>query len=484
MADTEVLVIGAGTAGMPAAIFAADGGAHVTVLEKTNQLGGTLWFSSASMSGAGTRKQKEKGINDSPQSHYDDIWEIGRHRSDPDLLRLAVDHAAAGIDWLQDIGMPFTEETPRLAPEHELYSAARTHSPAGYEGQMGGGAGQRMMRAVEKEFNKRVDSGAIDIHYSAGVTELLPDASGAISGARYKQWDDSREIRADAVVLASGGYAANHERFRRHHAQYDHLLTIAPPWATGDGLDLAVDAGGVLTNMDLLVVLPGGLEDPRAPGICIYWIFLANSRQPTQSGDIWVNREGMRFIREDETSPDRRERAIMAQPHTEMSLIFDAPMREGLTPIVANAMQRMVEHQNPPVLVSAPSIGELAIKLGLPPAAVQTTVDRYNQFVDVGVDEEFGREAMPKKIDEPPFHGLPTSGTVIMSHGGVKANGKLQVMRADGSAIPNLFLAGEVMGAGQVMGDCFAGGQGIGMALTFGILAGKAAANVKVPARV
>lgn len=341
-----------------------------------------------------------------------------------------------------------------------------------------------MMRAVEKEFTKRVDSGAIDIHYSSAVTQLVLDESGAVSGARYEQWGESREVQADAVILASGGYAADLERLRRHHPQYDHLLTIAPPWATGDGLDLAVDAGGVLANMDLLVVLPGGLEDPRAPGICIYWIFLANSRQPAQSGDIWVNREGMRFIREDETSPDKRERAIMAQPHTEMSLIFDAPMRQGLTPLIAKTMQRMVEQQNPPVLVSAPTLNELAVKLGLPPDTVQTTVDRYNHFVDAGLDKEFGREAMPKKIDEPPFYGIPTSGTVIMSHGGVKANDKLQMVRVDGSAIPNLFLAGEVMGGGQIMGDCFAGGQGIGMALTFGILAGKAAANVKAPAKV
>jgi succinate dehydrogenase/fumarate reductase flavoprotein subunit len=244
---------------------------------------------------------------------------------------------------------------------------------------------------------------------------------------------------------------------------------------------MAEKAGAQLVNMDMCVLVVGGVEDPRAPGLCVYWVLGPTSRPPGESGDIWVNRNGERFVNEDEMIPSKREDAIMAQPGTELYLVMDQPMRDGLTDAVKAATERNFEGRTPNLMLTANTIEELAIKLGLPPENLRKTVDDYNAAVDSGNDR-LGRkrENMPKKIDTPPYHGVQTVGTLFLTHGGVKINSQGQVIRTDGSVIPNLFAAGDVMGAGQIMGESFAGGQGVGVAVTFGILAGRNAARAKV----
>lgn len=480
----EVVVIGGGNAGMPAAIHAADNGAHVTIVEKTGELGGALWFSSHMISGAGSRAQLRAGIQDTPQLFFDDIMRIGRGKSDPAVLNYAAHNSGAAIDWLEDIGVTWTENSPYITYAHDPYSVARTLSPVAHKGLSGSGPGRTVMFAMEREIEKRRAQGQIDIRFRAKAVDLKVDSSGAVSGVEIEDANGRSVLPCDAVVLATGSYAANFEMLKKYNSNYDHMITICPPHATGDGLVLAEKAGGELVNMDMTVLVVGGVEDRRSPGLCVYWVLAPMTRPPGQSGDIWVNRNGERFVAEDELIPSVREDAILSQPGTELTMIFDQPMREGLTPEVAAATQRALEDKTPNMIMSAPTIEELAVKLGLPPENLRRTVDAYNAAVDAGVDP-LGRKAenMPKKIDTAPFHGVSTVGTLFLTHGGVKINDRAQVLRADGSVIPNLFAAGDVMGACQVMGEAFAGGQGVGVALTFGILAGREAAQVKVRAQ-
>jgi fumarate reductase flavoprotein subunit len=481
---THVIVVGAGTAGLPAAIEAADRGATVTVIEKTDRVGGTLWLSTAIMSGAGTRMQRAKGYEDSPQQHFDDCFAIGRGQNDPVLLRLATEVAAETIDWLEAIGVPFTPDSPRLAPEHELYSRPRSHYIQPIPGTPG--AGRNVIPPLERELRRRIDEGKVDLRLRTEAIALLQDEQGRVVGVRVAEPAGEREIRGDAVILATGGYGGNVELLRRLHPQFDHVITLCPHEADGSGLRLAQEAGGTTAFMHALIPLPGGVPNPESPGDCLYWVMLPNQRPPAEAGDIYVNKLGKRYIREDETHPDVRERAMMQQPETAMIAIFDEPMRLGLTPRIAEYTKRELEggRGNPNVIVSAPTIEALAEKLGIDPGTLRATVERYNGFVERGVDEDFGRQAMPKKLDTPPYHAVVTYGVVLGTMGGVKVNGQLQVVRADGSPILGLYAAGEILGKGQIMGDGVCSGLAAGPAFSFGRVAARnaVAATAGAPA--
>ena len=123
----DVVVVGAGTAGLPCAITAAEGGARVLLVEKDCQIGGTLHISGGHMSAAGTRRQAERGIEDSPEEHLADIRRISKGTAREDLIQIQVRHAAETIDWLADLGFDFAPETPRIIYGHEPYNIPRTY---------------------------------------------------------------------------------------------------------------------------------------------------------------------------------------------------------------------------------------------------------------------------------------------------------------------------------------------------------------------
>ncbi len=468
---------------MPAAIEAADRGAHVILVEKTDQLGGMLHWSSATMSAAGTRLQRAKGIlNDSPQQHFDDCMRIGRQRSDPAILKLATENAADTINWLESIGVPYTDESPRFSPEHPLYSIPRSYyanqpGPSTTGGFRGGGI---IYERLNRELQKRIDSGGIEVLLSTKMTGLIVE-DGAVVGIRAESGGEQREIRADAVILTTGGYMANFDLVRQFHPKYDSLITHCGPHATGDAFPIVQEVGGTLTNMDLLIPLLGFVEDPENPKICRPGMTVHYGRNPAKSGDIWVNQRGERFMREDETEPDAKERKIMQQPGPLMWVVMDDMMRQGFTQEIAELTRRMT-HLG--LLVSANTIEDLAEKIGVPADALRRTVDAYNAGVESGQDA-FGRkpENMPKALDQAPFHAIRSNGATILSQGGVKVNGQLQVTRADGTPIPGLWAAGEVLGAGQVMGDAFCSGMSAGAAVTNGRMAARFALGVEVGAR-
>ncbi|GIW10767.1 MAG: flavocytochrome c [Dehalococcoidia bacterium] len=483
---THLIIVGAGNAGLPAAIEAADLGARVTLIEQSDRVGGTLWRSSAIMSGAGTRMQRAKGYHDSPQAHFEDCLAIGRGRNDSALLRLATTVAAETIDWLQDLGVPFTEDSPRFAPEHELYTNPRSHYLQPFPGTQA--AGINAIIPLERELKRRIAAGKVTLRLATRVVALLcEEGTGAVIGVRTRGvLGEEAEVRGDAVILATGGYAGNLELMRRLHPQFSHVITLAPREADGSGMLLAEQVGAALTNMDLLIPLPGGVPDPRVPGECLYWVMIVNQRAPAEAGDIYVNKLGKRYIREDEKRPDVRERALMEQPDTCMIAVFDEPMREGLTERVSLFTKRELEggRGNPNVVISAPTIEALAARLGIDPPTLRATVDRYNTFVIQGVDEDFGREKMPKAIDTPPFHAVVTYGVVLGTMGGVKVNERLEVLRPDGRPVPGLYAAGEVLGKGQIMGDGLCSGFAAGPAFSFGRLAARNALAARATARV
>ncbi|MGH3276497.1 MAG: FAD-dependent oxidoreductase, partial [Streptosporangiaceae bacterium] len=199
---TDVIVAGAGTAGLAAAVEAAQAGLQVTVIEQSGQVGGTLWRSWAQMSAGGTSLQRQHGIHDTPELHFDDVMRISKNTADPRLVRLAVEHAPATIEWLMAAGFDMDPAAPAILHFHEPYSLPRT-----YWGRHGG---RSVLEVLLLKFERARASGAITVRLGTRLTSIAAGQGGHVDGIRVQSAGDPEEdLRAPAVILAAGGYAGN-----------------------------------------------------------------------------------------------------------------------------------------------------------------------------------------------------------------------------------------------------------------------------------
>ena len=198
---SDVVVVGAGPAGLALAVHAADRGLRVTLLEAASDVGGALHWSGGHLSAAGTRRQRERGIHDDVQSHYDDVWRISRGTVRPELTRRAVTEAVPTVEWLDDLGMDYDEDTPRIVHGHEQYSTPRTVH------------GTRMalgiLDVLRDELDRVVGAGLVDVRRDSPVSSLLVE-KGAVVGVAVK---GGGEHRGATTVLATGGFGHDAELF-------------------------------------------------------------------------------------------------------------------------------------------------------------------------------------------------------------------------------------------------------------------------------
>lgn len=462
----DVLIIGAGTAGVPAAIFAAARGASVLVVDVAPAIGGTLMMTSGQMSAAGTRVQRQKGIVDTPDLHFQDLMRISRGTIDQDIARLAVDNAAATVDWLIDNGYELLPESPVKGIAHEPYSKPRYYWSAS--------RGIGILEAMRPKFMQEVKAGNIDLLLEHRAVALQTDASGAIaavvvedSGGRRSEWQSRN------VMLASGGYASNASMFEKYSG-FPKYLDASYPFAQGEGQVLAESVGGYmryaekyLTNFGILLASSAVPSTKRATTQ-----FHPQVRQPWE---IYVNSKGQRFVREDVPSVDAREHAFHFQPDLRHWVVFDQTVLDEAPPILQDwTREAMVEAFKGPDanFFRGETIFALAKAAGLPENELAATVEGYNYGVTTGNDF-YGRKHLPTKLQKPPFYAIRHQGTSITSTAGIAVNEKLQVVRSDASAIPNLYAAGEILGAGATQGQAFCGGMMVTPALTFGRLLGE-----------
>jgi fumarate reductase flavoprotein subunit len=460
--DADVIVVGAGLAGLAAAITAADAGASVLLIDKHYKIGGSAMGAGGSYSAAGSRLQREKQIQDSPALHFEEANQIGKGKADPEILRLYTEQAPPTQVWLEGLGVEFDPKGPRFAPEHELYKVQRTCDAKG--------AGPGFIAALGTQLDKRVAAGSIVLRGETTAVHLVKQA-GRVVGLRVLD-DDGRAktLHTKAVILASGGYGANRAMVRKYNPSLAHALTVASKYATGDGIRMAEEAGARLVNMELMAPYFAGVENPPGSGRTLM-ISLISGIVPAFKGDIWVSKAGTRFMNEDSKSPDERERALRRIPDAAVFALFDDGMLKAAKPPLFNFDAHLKEGR---VIKTASSIAALALQLGLPSHVLLQTIETYNGYVAAGKDSDFGRTDLIT-FNRPPFYAIVASGVIFMTAGGVKTNAKLQVMGAKGGPIPGLYAAGEVMGAAQWMGDGLVSGAGNGAALVFGRLAGQAA---------
>ena len=453
----EVLVVGGGNAALCAAIAARRGGASVMVVEKASRF----------YRGGNTRHTRNmRCAHDSatatltgPYSEaefWEDLVRVTEGETDEDLARLMIRESKAMLPWIAEQGVRFQ---PSLGG---TLSLGRTNSFF-----LGGG------RAMLNALYRTAEALGVKIAYDSAVVGLDIDG-GRFAAATIRVGGRMHEVAADALVAAAGGFESNIDWLKRYWGEpADNFIIRGTSNNDGAMLKMLLDAGvapvGDPTQCHAVAV------DARAPkfdgGII--------TRLDCIVFGIVVNRDARRFYDEGEDFWPRRYaiwgRLVAAEPGQIAYIVFDEKSRHLFMPSLF-----------PPI--EADSIGELAARLDLDPAALTRTVDGFNAAVRPGsfdparLDDCRTEGLTPPKthwarrIDRPPFYAYPVRPGITFTYLGTRVDHAARVVLTDGRAGENIFAAGEIM-AGNVLGKGYAAGIGMTIGSVFGRIAGEGAAR-------
>lgn len=475
-ASWDVVVIGAGAAGMSCAIEAAQRGLEVLVVERSERLGGALHWSGGHMSAAGCRRQRQAGIEDHPQQHLQEILDINGHTGDPDLIRLATEEAPKTIDWLEAGGFEFVPECPRIIYGHVPYRVPRTV--------YGLRKGLSVLEVLQRRWNALARENRL--------TALFATEAKDVVASRGKRFDtvviDSivggyeQHISARHIVFATGGYGASHRFFAQKHPGVP-LVSAAYPTADGNGIALLERKGAAFRFAECHLPSLGGLETPPRSGLTDFndtWAMVLTSvyRPPRE---IYLNAHGRRFMPEDEPNADTRERWVMQQPGWFFWAVFDQAALDERAPdgsesplLIGWSHERFLHRaQQGEGVHVAHSIEDLALACGLPAETVVEEVADFNRAVARGVDEKFGRAYLKNAIQQPPFYAVKISAASLVTFGGIRVNTHFEVLDTAGKPLPGLYAIGEMIGLGATSGNAFCSGMALTPAISFGRLLGQ-----------
>jgi len=473
--ETDVLVVGAGLAGLAAAHEAGLRGARVTVIEMNSVFGGNGVLSEGGLFIVDTPLQREQGYLDSPQLAVRDMLAWGED-ADPAWAETFVRTSRSEIwDYLTSLGVRFTA----------IRQQAGNHVRRFHENSE---RGLGLLRPIYRECLKYPN---ISFRWNTRIERLLKSDSGAVTGAfgRNLRWNSPVCIHARSVILATGGFQGNERLVRQHwHAgwpQPDRLLLGASGNSSGAGLLMAAEAGAATQRLDHQWHYPFGVPDPRFPG--------QNRAVSVRNlNALWINSQGRRFVNEWAASRYTVEAVVRQQPATYW-LVFDAPglndLRYSGTDWADPDLARRLLIENPSITKSGRTWSELARAAGLPPEALEATVARYNESVARGDDPDFrrfGPEALPewlmvftapppRALTQPPFYAIQAFPMTRKNMGGLQIDLDCRVLDAKGKPIPGLFAAGEVAGLGGLNGKAGLEGTFLGPSLVQGRRAGRAA---------
>lgn len=438
----DVLVIGAGGAGMSAAIEAADAGAKVMVLEKMPFAGGNTVRSKGGLNAAETSVQATLGIEDSIQTFYDDTMTGGKSLNDPELVKYFSENSAEAVDWLTSIGMDLSDVAPGAGATNP-----RMHRPEG-----GPSIGPILVNVLSENLEKR----NIEIKYNTEAYELIEE-NNTVVGVKAKTNNEDFVIKADAVILATGGFAANEEMFTKYRPDLAGFITTNHAGATGDGIRMAEALGAALVDVDQIQTNPTVEQDTKE----------VISESIRGLGAIFVNQEGVRFTSEMLTR-DVLSAKILEQTGKYAYIIFDQNLRENMKAVEENIKKGIV--------VEGESIEALATQIEMDPKVLEETIMTWNESVANQSDTLFQRDTgMDADLSKAPYYAIKVGPGVHYTMGGIKINTNTEVMKEDGKIIAGLYAAGEVTGG--VHGANRLGGNAVADIIIFGRQAGIKAAE-------
>ncbi|MBR0267842.1 MAG: flavocytochrome c [Clostridia bacterium] len=439
--DTEVVVIGAGGAGMTAAIMLHQAGKNFVLLEKMPYAGGNTTKATGGMNAAETHYQKEQGIEDSKALFAADTMKGGHALNDPELVAMMANESANAIDWLDTIDAAL----PKISYSGGA-SVNRIHAP-----EDGSGVGGYLV----ERFSSKLNELGVEPLYDTAATELLTDAEGKICGVKAEGKDTLYTFNCKAVILASGGFGANEDMYTQYRPDLKGTVTTNAPGATGDGIVMAQKLGAALVDIEQIQLHPT-VEQTTS-------ILITESVRG--DGAILVNQSGVRFTNELLTR-DAVSAAELEQEGQYAWIIFDQNLRDHL-----KATEKYVKSG---ITVQADTIEGLAEILKIDPATLAKTLNDWNGYVKDQRDPDFGRTTgMDADLTTPPYYAIKIAPGIHHTMGGVKINTAAQVINTEGKVIPGLFAAGEVTGG--VHGGNRLGGNAVADIVIFGRIAAESA---------
>ena len=461
----DLIVVGGGTAGIPAAIFAAERGARVVIIEKAPVLGGTLYLSGGLMAAAGTEFQQAEGIEDSADAHYDDIMRISNATSDPLLARLWADHGARAVNWLANNGFTIRDDHPVTTTGYDPYSVRRYQS--------GPEDGVSILKVIMPLLDRYVEEGRVTVLTQAAAVDLPQDDRGHVIGVVAEDSNGERlQISGANVLLASGGCAANDTMFQELHGLplYRHA---GYPFSQGDGLSLGVAAGGYLRGADNYVGYYGSVAmDEQIPSEPL--VTMSIDPKVRIPWEVFVNVRGERFIREDHPSVNERDRSMDTQPKHRFWAIFDQQILDEAPPLIPDwSRQELLRaFDSHPMFARAGTLQELAVAAGIDPDGLAESLRDYNTAIENQIDDPLHRSHRPLPVAKPPFYAIRSQSWTLKSYAGLAVDENLQVVSKDGEPVGNLYAAGEVLGA-ATSGKSHTGGGSVTPAIAFARLLGE-----------
>ncbi len=473
--EADVVVVGAGGAGMCAAIEARDAGAQVLVLEKANVARGCTGICGGAFAGAVTEIQQSLGIKDDPEVFTWNWMRAGADIADPDVIRAVTYLSGDTVNWYEKLGGKL-RDTVRFALARSITLWDGTVTTA---------------RIYESEEEWRFMSTLVPVAQKKGAeilletpaTKLYRDSNGRVVGVEAKT-KDGKTLAVKArrgVILATGGIGGSVEMTAKYIPilrdvikNAKKFLSVSWPYDTGDGLEMARAIGADWATFapyysapSYVEVTPGRGDYKNVPAI--------TASSFAAEGAITVNTSGKRF--NDETVSST---AWRSQTGRLFYIVLDSNIKkQPLTKPSGDIMDAQIKAGNPNV-AQADTIEQLATKLGLPAQSLKSTVDTWNGYVKAGKDPEFGRTKMGAGIQVPPFFGVEVCPAVIFSKGGLKITPKGEVVDYRSQVIPGLYAAGDVA-SGLIQGAALTHvvGGGIAIAFNFGRITGKNAAAQK-----
>jgi len=441
--ETDIVVAGGGGAGLTAALAAAERtDATVTVLEKEDHLGGNTVISSGMYPAAGTRLQRRKGIEDSPESFASDILETNENQADEALVNKLAESSADLIHWLiDDWNVNWVLKDDFKYPNHSAY---RFHA---VNGEAGGTLVDALSDRVERTEN-------IEILVNTPVRQLVADGgrvAGVVAGKQRRE-----AIESDAVVLATDGFGGNKAMLREWCESAADALYGGTDGNTGDGIRLGADLGGELAYMDSYQAHATWTNTGQKSPYAIQLF-----------GGIIVDSNGERIADEALGPADFSVHLLERPDHTGYE-IFDQRIYETVDGRFETFAQA-VKHNT---YTSAWTIEGLGDALGIDAATLRRTIGSYNEAIRNDEPDAVNRTEFRHEL-EPPYYGAKVRPALEQTQGGLKVDAAARVCSTDGATIDGLYAAGgAAMGISGHGPTGYLPGNGLTAALGLGRIAG------------
>ena len=489
--DADVVVVGAGGAGMTAAITAAGEGKTVVILESQSMVGGNSVRATGGMNAGKTVYQDENEFGESagvektlktaaekyadnetitalaktvseqwaayqanPTGYFDsvELMELdtmigGKGINDPALVETLCENSADAIDWLDEHGI-----TLHNVSSFGGASVKRIHRPVNAEGKTVS-VGSYMIPLLQENCEKA----GVKMMLDTTATEILTDANGAAVGVKATGASgETVTVNAKAVVLATGGFGANLDMVVKYKPELKGFMTTNAPGIQGQGIEMAQAIGAATVDMDQIQIHPTVEANTAA-------LITEGLRG---DGAILINEEGQRFIDEVGTR-DVVSAAEIAQTGSYSWLVVDQAMVDA-----SSVIQGYIKKG---YTVTGTTYEELGKAMGVDAAAFAETMEKWNGYVEAKNDPDFGRTSFANPLNTAPYYAVKVTAGVHHTMGGLKINANTEVLNEKGEVIPGLFAAGEVTGG--VHGANRLGGNAVADFTVFGRIAGAAASD-------